>query len=174
MVGPLKSLLDLRSIQANIEVTCRTCRATKLIDREEAIEGRLLARDTLDWQAFLSTLVCPAAHCPSTDLKVETPAFCDDAIELRRRRQEVTIINLALKALSEACYNRPPEAERGAVRLALRVLHHHAHIPPAMLTDLWTQLCDEEQTAWNLSHQHLRWITKALLDKRVPVWAELR
>lgn len=174
MVGHLKTLTDLRTIQANIQVTCRTCRATKLIDREEAIQGRLLARDTMDWQQFRSTLVCPAPHCTSTDLKVETPAFCDDAIELRRRRQEVTIINLALRTLTEACYHRPPEDRTGAVKLALRVLHHHAHVPPAMLINLWTQLCDHDDKAWNLSHQHLRWIVKALLDKRVPVWAELR
>lgn len=174
MVGPMKSLLDLRQIEANILVVCRDCGHKKLLDREEVIAGRLLHREPMDWSGWKATAVCRSPSCSSANVRIETPAFSDQEREIRHRRAEVTLVNVALKALTDAAYSRPPADKLNAVRLSLRVLAHHGRVPAAMLTQLWSEFADQDQKAWNMTHQHVRCFTKSLLDKRFPVWAELR
>ena len=51
MVGPIRSLTDLRRIEAAVRVTCKKCGFIRMIDREELIKQCQFHRSSLDWEA---------------------------------------------------------------------------------------------------------------------------
>lgn len=124
MVGPPKTLQDLRKVEGAVRVTCRECKRVNLLDREEMILMRLVGRNSCDWPNVVQGMRCP--DCVSANVKVQVEAYGEGLPALRRRRAAMITIELALKILSAASYSgsrRSVPVE--AVRLALRALHPH-------------------------------------------------
>lgn len=177
MVGPPKTLHDLRRVEAAVRIACRACKRTVLRDREELISERFFQRRSCEWPAVQTDMPCP--HCGDPDVRVDAIPFGQDNTELRARRARMLLMNLALKVLADAARTAKshPEAlatvDATAVRLALRILHPFVR-DQAMLTTFWVEVTATERKPWSGAQQALRWIVKKLLDRGYSVWAELR
>ena len=104
-------------------------------------------------------------RCYRTDVRVEAVPFSDNARELRHRRAENILINLALHILEDAA-RRSTQGAVGSVevRLALRVLHPFVRDPNLMI-DYWKNATDMPRTAWASCHLPLRWIVTRLVER---------
>lgn len=124
MVGPIKTLTDLRRIEAAVRVTCNECGHIRMIDREELIKHRSRYRESEDWGSVCASLPCWNLRCASSNTRVEALPFSQDGVELRRKRAETILMNLALTVLHAASYRPKPEPiATPDMRLALRVLY---------------------------------------------------
>ena len=170
MVGPPKTLQDLRKVEGAVRVTCRACKAVQTLDREELIANRTAFRQSLDWRVVQATLPC--SRCLSGDVRVEVDAFGENLPEVRARRAQIRRLNLALQILAEAA-RRDGVMPIVAVQLALRVLHPYVGDRDLLVT-YWTQVTSDTDRPWGGAHQALRWIVTRLLDRKWPVWAEFR
>lgn len=173
MVGPPKSLHDLRRVEGAVRVTCRACGSTRLWDREELIHFRTAHRKSCDWSVVQRDMSCSSPACDSTDVRVDGVAFGQNATELKQRRGQMLLVNLALKTLSDACYRAPTGIDHPPVRLALRVLAPHVR-EQDMLVQLWQHLADKPDQISAHPHLVLRWIICRLVARGYAVWAELR
>lgn len=102
MVGPIKTLTDLRRIEAAVRVTCNDCGFVRMIDREELIKQCQFHRSSLDWDAVRSSLPCWNAKCLSRNTRVDALPFSQGRVALRRKRAETILMNLALAVLKTA------------------------------------------------------------------------
>ena len=91
MVGPIKTLTDLRRIEAAVRVTCTECGFVRMLDREQLIHHCQFHRSSLDWEAVRSSLPCWNAKCLSRDTRVEALPFSQDRVVLRRKRADPRI-----------------------------------------------------------------------------------
>ncbi len=172
MVGPPKTLYDLRKVEGAVRVTCRECKRRQLLDREELILMRNVGLQTCDWSAFCHTAIC--GYCASRDVKVEIEAFGDGLPELRRRRATMITLELALKLLQSASYSGsrasiPVEA----VRLALRVVHPHLQ-DRATLEGYWRRYADPDPKMGESPTGCYEDMVKKLLKRGYAIPAELR
>ncbi|WP_294189106.1 hypothetical protein [uncultured Sphingomonas sp.] len=126
MVGPPKTLYDLRRVEGALRLVCRECGHTRLVALEEMIGLRHSSRRSMEWIAVQHDQVCAAPSCTSENVRVEVVPFGGEMEELKRRRALMISIELALKIVSWAAYpsGHAPLPDE-AVRLALRVLHPH-------------------------------------------------
>lgn len=172
MVGPSKTLKDLRKVEASVRVTCRACKAVKTYDLEELIDNRRYQRRSMEWVAVQHDLPC--SNCQSTDVHVAGMPFGKNDKEMRRQRATGLLVNLALTILAEAApRNSFTDANRAAVRLALRVLYPHVG-DRELLETYWRSVSEETDKIWSGGHQALRWIVTALVARGYAVWAEFR
>jgi hypothetical protein len=172
MVGPPKTLQDLRRVEGAVRVTCRACRATTLHDREELITMRATHRQSCDWAIVRATMVC--GECTSRDVRVDGVPFGENMDELRRHRARMLLMNLALTVLKDAAWQpRDVNAATPAVRLALRVLHPMV-ADAVLLTSYWREVARTDGELWEDARQPLRGIVDRLVERGFPVWAELR
>lgn len=124
MVGPIKTLTDLRRIEAAVRVTCVECGHVRMCDREALIKHCSFHRTSLDWAAVRASLPCWNSRCGSRNTRVEAVPFSQDGVALRRKRAETILMNLALKVLKAAAYRADASSiATPEVRLALRVLY---------------------------------------------------
>ncbi|MEG3176633.1 hypothetical protein U1872_10365 [Sphingomonas sp. RB3P16] len=174
MVGPIKTLPDLRRIEAAVRVTCRACGHVRLCDREALIHQCMLQRSSLEWAAVRASLPCWNPNCGSRDTQVEALPFSQDRVALRRKRGETILLNLALAVLHAAAY-RPHGTAIATpdVRLALRVLYPYLR-DDAPLRAYWAAAEAPRDTAWDSCHRPYAIIVAALLDRGCAVEAELR
>lgn len=77
MVGPPRTLCDLRKIEANLIVTCRACGRAKEFDREVLIADLMRRQRSLDWHLLANHFRCGADTCRSKDIRLSAPAFPD-------------------------------------------------------------------------------------------------
>lgn len=100
--------------------------------------------------------------------------FSDNANELKRRRAETALINLALEVLHRAAA-RPTVGAVGTVevRLALRVLHPFLR-DVSLLQEYWRNATEEPRKAWSSCQLPYRWIAAKLVERGYAVNAELR
>ncbi|MEH3046526.1 hypothetical protein [Sphingomonas adhaesiva] len=172
MVGPPKTLYDLRKVEAALRVTCRACGGVKLVDREALIADRRFSRRSLEWPAVLSDLPCPI--CSSADVKVAGVPFAEDAKELREYRARALLMNLALTVLNDAARRATEDdVHTAAVRLALRALRPFL-ADRDLLMKFWEESGAPKGRAYNHAHLVHRWIVSALVSRGHPVWAEFR
>jgi hypothetical protein len=75
MVGPPRTLHDLRRIEANLVVTCRACGRAKEFDLETLIADLLRRRRSLEWHLLPGHFRCGAPGCGSKDIRLSAPAF---------------------------------------------------------------------------------------------------
>ncbi|WP_088367558.1 hypothetical protein [Sphingomonas dokdonensis] len=172
MVGPPKTLYDLRKVEGAVRLTCRACKRRQLIDREELILMRHIARETCDWPAFCTSAIC--CYCTSRNVKVEIEAFANGLPELRRRRATMITIELALillRAASDSGSRRGLPVE--AVRLALRAVHPFLQ-DKALLTEFWVRYSDPDPTLGESPAGYYADIVRALLKRGYAVPAEPR
>ena len=172
MVGPPKTLQDLRRIEGAVRITCWSCQKAHLRDREELIAERRFSRRPCDWPTVRGDLTCH--HCSSADVRVEAVPFGEGTAELRAHRARMLVMNLAIEVLRDAAERaRTEQVGTPAVRLALRVLHPLVG-DQAVLATFWNEATAANQHPWSGAQQSLRWIVQRLLDRGYPVWAELR
>lgn len=138
MVGPPKSLYDLRCIEAAIRVTCRACGAVTLCDLEVLIAKRTRRIEACDWAVVCASLRCTAPGCGSDDVRADGVPFARHAPELRRQHAIATTVRLAYPGGRAAM-------PREAVRLVLRV-HPHV-VQPQLLAQSWEQFTKEQRLA---------------------------
>ena len=172
MVGPPKTLQDLRKIEGALRVTCGACGKVNLLDREHLILRRNLGRQSCDWSAVVRETICP--DCTGRNVKVDIEAFADGLPELRRRRATMITIELALKILLLASYSgtsRSVPVE--AVRLALRAVHPVLQ-DRAVLEGFWTRYADPDPRPGESPAGRYADIVKKLLKRGYAVPAELR
>lgn len=172
MVGPPKTLQDLRKIEGAVRVTCRACNRVTLHDREEMILMRLVGLNSCDWRTVCQEMIC--GHCLSDDVRVEIEAFAEGLPALRRRRADMITIELALFILRRASYSGSrASVPIEAVRLALRALHPFLG-DREMLERFWAAYAKAEKQPWEGSAGHFDEIVSRLLKRRYAVPAELR
>lgn len=172
MVGPPKTLQHLRKVEASVRVTCRSCKAVKLYDREAMITTRSFQRRSLEWPAVQRDLPCHA--CDSHDVRVDFVPFGQDDRELRIYRAQATLMNLALVVLEDASRHAiVDQVCTPSLRLALRVLRPFL-ADRTLLVQFWSEAEAAHGKAFNGSQHPLRWIVTQLVERGHPVWAEFR
>ena len=172
MVGPPKTLQDLRKVEGAVRVTCRACKKVSLFDREEMILMRDVGRRSCDWSSVVRDMSCPA--CAGDNVKVDIDAFADGLPELRRRRAAMITLELALKILLLASYSGSrPSVPVEAVRLALRAVHP-ALQDKVMLAGFWRRYADPDPRPGETPAGYYADIVKRLLKRGYAVPAELR
>lgn len=174
MVGPIKTLTDLRRIEAAVRVTCNECGHVRMCDREALIQHRNRHRDSLDWDSVRGSLPCWNARCGSKNTRVEALPFSQDRIALRRKRAQTILMNLALSVLYEASYrSKDSPIATPEVRLALRVLYPFLH-DQTDLRAYWDAASSPRDRPWEGCHNAYSRIVAALIKKDCAVDAELR
>jgi hypothetical protein len=172
MVGPPKTLYDLRKVEGVVRITCRSCKRRYLLDREQVILMRMVALKTCDWATFVHETSC--RECSSSDVRVQIEAFGDGLPELKRRRSAMITIELALIILKDASYSGSRKAiPVEAVRLALRALHPHLQ-DKATLEGFWVRYADPNPAIHENPVGYYDEMIRALLKRGYPVPAELR
>ncbi|WP_140847328.1 hypothetical protein [Sphingomonas glacialis] len=174
MVGPKKTLTDLRRIEAAVRVTCNECGHVRICDREALIHHRTRHRAGLDWASVRASLPCWNAGCGSKHTRVEALPFSQDRVELRRKRAETILMNLALSVLHAASYReKDVPIATPDVRLALRVLYPYLR-DETHLRSYWAAAVAPRDHAWDSCHRPYEAIVAALLKCGLTVDAELR
>lgn len=172
MVGPPKTLQDLRKIEGAVRVTCRACRRVTLHDREEMIQQRFVGLHSCDWSTVIRGMRC--GTCLSDDVKVDIEAFADGLPELRRRRAAMITIELALIILRQASYSGTRDTiPVEAVRLALRALHPFLR-DRAALELFWTAYANPSPHPWGGPASCFHDLVRGLLKRGFAVPAEFR
>ena len=172
MVGPPKTLQDLRRVEGSVRVTCRSCKAVKQYDREELIINRRYQRRSTEWEIVLRDMPCRS--CDSKDTRVDGVPFGSSDPELRAHRARSLLMNLALSVLDDASRRaRDEDVCVPATRLALRVLR--PYLPDReLLVTFWTAAEIGRGKPHGPALQAMRWIVTKLVDAGHPVWAEFR
>lgn len=172
MVGPLKTLQDLRKVEGAVRITCRACGQVGLLDREELIASRLIRHLSCDWSIVQRDEPC--RDCRSGDVHVAGVPFSEDVATLRRRRTTMVTVTLALSILRRVAYPDseapcPPEA----VRLALRALHPHVR-DVDLLSGFWAMWQKPDKRPYETPAVLLAQIITILLNAGYAVPAEFR
>ena len=172
MVGPIKNLEDLRRIEAAVRVTCNKCGTVELIEREALLHERAAMSLGRAWEAACADQSC--RRCHGKDVRVEALPFSENNRELRRRRAENILINLALHILDDAARRSTVGAVGSVeVRLAQRVLDPFVADRNLML-EYWREATEMPRMGWSSCHLPLRWIVKRLVERGYGVNAEYR
>lgn len=171
MVGPIKTLTDLRRIEAAVRVTCKICGFVRLIDREQLINHCQFHRSSLEWEAVQASLPCWNARCGSDNTRVEALPFSQDRVVLRRKRAETILMNLALKVLKTAAYRADTQAiDTPEVRLALRVLYPYLG-DDTLLQKFWA-LATADRGLSDSCHPTVARLVGMLMERGYAVEAE--
>ncbi|RUN76509.1 hypothetical protein EJC47_11095 [Sphingomonas sp. TF3] len=174
MVGAIKSLTDLRRIEAAVRVTCKKCGHVRMIDREVLIKHCSFHRSSLDWEDVRAGLWCWRSGCLSRNTHVEALPFSQDEVALRHKRAETILMNLALRVLKDAAYRPNSEAMATTdVRLALRVLYPYMGSRDT-LTRYWDIAVSSRFHAWQNCHNEFAVIAATLVDRGYAVDADFR
>lgn len=173
MVGQPKSLYELRKVEGAVNVTCKACGKSRLYDLEELIRSRTFQRQSTDWEVVMREMPC--WHCPDrTETRVAIVPYAANDRELRARRAEMLLMNLALKVLHTAAYrSQRDDIDTPAVRLALRVLR--PFLPDrTLLVRFWDEGKAAKGQAMSEAVMAHGWIVQALVKQGHSVWAEFR
>ncbi|WP_085810836.1 hypothetical protein [Sphingomonas sp. TZW2008] len=172
MVGPPKTIYDLRKIDGAIRIVCRGCERKTLLDREEFIMRRSVGASS-DWAVICRELNCP--QCSSRDVKVQIEACGQGLPELRRRRAAMITIELALHNLLRASFSGSRKAiPVEEVRLALRALYPHLQ-DRSVFEGYWANYTIVDPKPWgNSPMNYYEDMVARLLKQGYPVPAELR
>jgi hypothetical protein len=174
VVGQPKTLYDVRKSHGSISQTCAVCGTVKIHDLEELIRERSFQRQSLDWQVFLHDAWCWTCSPERTAVKVEIIPFGGNDRELRQRRAETLVINLALTVLKDAaCRASQHDPGTSAVRLALRVLRPFLH-DRTLLVRFWEEAVSAKTNPAHETHFAHGWIVAALIQRGHLVWAQFR
>lgn len=174
MVGPPKTLYDLRRVEGAVRLTCRECGHARLVSLEEMIGQRSFSRRSMEWAAVQHDQICTHGQCNSTSVRVDVVPFGGSMAELKQRRALTILIDLALKVVRRGAYpgGQPPLPDE-VIRLALRVLHPHVRRRET-LEDYWTAYKLAAPKAHEGPATPYANIVAALLRNGYPVYAEYR
>lgn len=174
MVGQPKTLYDIRKLEGSISLTCDSCGKVKIYDLEELIRERSFRRRSMDWEAYRKEAFCWDCSPEQTSVKVGIIPFGGNDRELRARRADTLIINLALTVLKDAaCHAFINDVNTPAVRLALRALRPFL-ADRLLLVRFWDEATAAKGKAVNESHFAHGWIVAELVRLGHSVWAQFR
>lgn len=166
MVGPPKNLSDLHRIEAQVRVTCTSCKATEIWELDALIAEVRNAGGNTDWQAARYSLKCPK-RCASPMISLLPIPFGRQ--RARRRAYRHALINLALAILRDAASRSGREGVRTIeVRLALHVLRPFVR-ERHLLAAFWRSAIVEPRHPWTSCQIPYRHITQHLIDVGAPV-----
>ncbi|UZK67809.1 hypothetical protein [Sphingomonas sp. M1-B02] len=166
MVGPPKSLFDLHRVEAQVRVSCRSCRASEVWELDALIAEVRKNGGSTDWRAAHHAVKCPQ-HCPAP--RIDLVALPFGKQRARRQAHRHALVNLSLQILREAAHRSSREAVGTLeVRLALHVLRPFVK-DQQLLTEFWNAATIEPQHPWTSCHLPYRWIAQRLIDVGAPV-----
>lgn len=166
MVGPPKTLHDLHRVEAQVQVTCRGCKATELWELDALITEVRNSGGNTDWRMAHWSIKCPH-RCASPRLTLQALPFGRQ--RARRRAHRHALINLALQILRDAAQRSAHESVGTLdVRLALHVLRPFVG-EQRLLTEFWKAATIEPRHPWTSCHLPYRWIAQRLIDHGAPV-----
>lgn len=166
MIGPPKSLSDLHRIEAQVEVTCRSCRAIEVWELTALIAEVKSNGGNTDWNAARWSIKCPR-RCPSPMIELLALPFGKKRV--RQRAHHDALINLSLEILREAAGRSTLEAVGTIeVRLALHVLRPFVQ-NARLLTDFWKAATFEPRHPWTSCHLPYRSITQRLMERGATI-----
>lgn len=169
MVGPPKTLSDLYRIEAQVSVTCRSCKANEVWELDALIEEVRRNGGNTDWRAARQSIKCPK-RCPSPLISLLPIPYGKQ--RARRRAHRHALVNLSLQVLREASARSADEAVGTIeVRLALHVLRPFVQ-DQALLTAYWRAATMQPRHPWNSCHLPYRRITMKLVEAGAEVEAE--
>lgn len=166
MVGDPKSLHDLHRIEAQVRVTCRSCRATELWELPALIEEVTRRGGNTDWRAARTVIKCPR-RCVAPMISLLPIPFGRQ--RARRRAHRHALLNLSLQILREAT-GRSGEEPVGTieVRLALHVLRPFVG-DQRLLIEFWRAATAEPRHPWSSCHVPYRLIVQRLIQQGAQV-----
>lgn len=166
MVGAPKNLSDLHRIEAQVRVTCISCKATEVWELDAMIAEVRNNGGNTDWRAARYALKCPK-RCASPIISLLPIPFGRQ--RARRQAHRHALINLALTILREAAGRSSQEAVGTIeVRLALHVLRPFVR-DQRLLNEFWRAATIEPRHPWTSCHLPYRWIAQRLIDQGAPV-----
>lgn len=166
MVGDPKTLHDLYRIEAQVRVTCRSCKSTELWELGALIDEVRSRGGNTDWRAARSSIRCPH-RCAAPMIHLLPIPYGKQ--RARRRAHRHALVNLALQILRDAAH-RSAEVSVGTieVRLALHVLRPFVR-EQALLTDFWKSAILEPRHPWSSCHKPYRAIVERLVAMKADV-----
>lgn len=166
MVGAPKNLSDLRRIEAQVKVTCTSCKATEIWELDALIAEVRNNGGNTDWHTARYAMKCPR-RCASPII-----ALVPIPYGRRRARSQAhrhSLLNLSLQILREATARSAREAVGTIeVRLALHVLRPFVG-DSQLLKAFWEAATIEPRHAWTSCHVQYRRIAERLIDRGAPV-----
>lgn len=166
MVGDPKNLSDLHRIEAQVRVTCTSCKATEVWELDALITEVRNNGGNTDWRAARHALKCPK-RCASPLISLLPIPFGRQ--RARRQAHRHALINLALTILREASARSAHSAVGTIeVRLALHVLRPFVR-DQRLLNEFWRAATIEPRHPWTSCHLPYRWIAQRLIDQGASV-----
>jgi hypothetical protein len=171
VVGPPKNLSDLHRVEAQVRVTCTSCRATEVWELAALITEVRSNGGNTDWHTARYALKCPK-RCHSPMLTLLPIPFGKE--RARKAAHRHSLINLALTILREAAARSASETVGTIeVRLALHVLRPYVG-DQALLNEYRRAATIQPRHPWTSCQLPYRHIARRLVDQGAPVEDENR
>lgn len=169
MVGDPKTLYDLHRVEAQVRVTCRSCRATEVWELGALIDEVRRNGGNTDWRAARAAVGCPR-RCASPMIDLLAIPFGRQ--RARRSAHRQMLVNLSLRILRDAVRRSAHESVGTIeVRLALHVLRPFVR-EQLILTEFWRAATVEPRHPWTSCHVPYRHIVRRLIEAGAPVDAD--
>lgn len=166
MVGAPKNLSDLHRIDAQVRVTCTSCRAVEIWELDALIAEVRNNGGNTDWHTARYAVRCPR-RCASPIISLLPIPYGRQ--RARRHAHRHALINLALAVLREAAARSAGEAVGTIeVRLALHVLRPFVR-DQQLLNEFWRAATILPRHPWTSCHLPYRRITQRLIELNAPV-----
>lgn len=166
MVGAPKNLSDLRRIEAQVKVTCTSCKATEIWELDALIAEVRSNGGNTDWHTARYAMKCPR-RCASPIVALLPIPYGRQRARSQAHRE--ALVNLSLEILREATA-RSATQQVGTieVRLALHVLRPFVS-DSQLLAAFWVAATTEPRHPWTSCHPQYRRIVEWLIEKGAPV-----
>jgi hypothetical protein len=166
VVGAPKNLSDLRRIEAQVKVTCTSCKATETWELDALIAEVRNNGGNTDWHAARYAMKCPR-RCASPIVTLLPIPYGRQRARSQAHRH--ALVNLSLQILREATARSASQAVGTIeVRLALHVLRPFVS-DSRLLAAFWEAATIEPRHPWTSCHLQYRHIVERLSDKGAPV-----
>lgn len=128
----------------------------------------------MEWSAVQADLLCVKCGHVQRDVQVAGIPFGANDRELRHRRAETLVMNLALIVLQDVARRATTDDPRTPVtRLALRVLRPYL-ADRSVLIRFWEEAVSGHGKAFSHAQLAHQWIVTELVQRGHTVWAEFR
>lgn len=166
MVGPPKNLSDLHRIEAQVKVTCTSCKAVEVWELDALITEVRNNGGNTDWHTARYAVKCPR-RCASPIITLLPIPYGRQRARSREHRH--ALINLSLQILREAAGRSAVQAVGTIeVRLALHVLRPFVK-DARLLAEFWKAATVEPRHPWASCHLPYRRIAQRLIESGAPV-----
>lgn len=169
VVGAPKNLSDLYRIEAQVRVTCTSCKAVEVWELGALIEEVRRNGGNTDWRAARSSIKCPK-RCPAPIISLLPIPYGRE--RARRRAHRHALLNLALTVLRETASRSGTEAVGTVeVRLALHVLRPFVR-DQRLLNEYWRAATLQPRHPWTSCQLPYRAIAMRLVEQGAEVDGE--